>query len=87
MPRLLNTLNIDVACYGNHDFDFGEDTLLELANQTSFPWVLGNAVRKDSHVDLSEHVPARRRLLAGAREFVIREVGRHRIGLFGLAGT
>ncbi|EFE39626.1 nucleotidase, putative [Trichophyton verrucosum HKI 0517] len=37
IPTILNTMNIDVACYGNHDFDFGEDRLVELSKVTKFP--------------------------------------------------
>ena len=79
MAPVLNGLGIDVACYGNHDFDFGEARLVELTKQISFPWVLANAVSGDGS--------ARGRLLAGAHEYVIKEVAGYRIGFFGLAGT
>lgn len=46
MVPALNAIGIDVACYGNHDFDFGEDQLEELANQTNFPWLISNADMK-----------------------------------------
>jgi 5'-nucleotidase len=79
MAPVLDSLGIDVACYGNHDFDFGEARLLELAKQTSFPWVLSNAVALDGS--------AKGRLLAGAHDYLIKEVAGYRIGFFGLAGT
>ncbi|KAI1859841.1 hypothetical protein JX265_010290 [Neoarthrinium moseri] len=80
MIDLLNALNIDVACYGNHDFDFGEARLSHLSRQTNFPWTLANAVRKHCVGD-------QRRYLAQAQKFVTREVAGYRLGFFGLAGT
>jgi 2',3'-cyclic-nucleotide 2'-phosphodiesterase (5'-nucleotidase family) len=77
MAPVLDGLGVDAACYGNHDFDFGEMRLAELARQTRFPWLLANAVSgKDGN----------RRLLAGAREYLVKEVAGYRIGFFGLAG-
>jgi 5'-nucleotidase len=78
MVTVLDGLGVDVACYGNHDFDFGEARLFELSKQTSFPWTLANAVAAG---DDSE------RLLAGAHSYVVKEVAGYRIGFFGLAGT
>ncbi|KAL7952827.1 2,3-cyclic-nucleotide 2-phosphodiesterase [Trichoderma compactum] len=80
MPALLNSLNIDVACYGNHDFDFGDDRLVQLSKQTTFPWTLANAVRNPRSSDNDS-------LLAQAKEYVIQNVAGYRIGFFGLAGT
>ncbi|PHH65674.1 hypothetical protein CDD81_1760 [Ophiocordyceps australis] len=80
MTPVLNGLGIDVACYGNHDFDFGEERLVELASQTKFPWTLANVVGNTG----SRQEP---RLLAGAREYVVKKVGGYSIGFFGLAGS
>ncbi|KOS17835.1 Trifunctional nucleotide phosphoesterase protein [Escovopsis weberi] len=80
MPALLNSLNLDVACYGNHDFDFGDARLIHLSERTNFPWTLTNAIRKP-------RVGGRHQFLAGAHEYIIREIAGHRIGFFGLAGT
>ncbi|OKL64609.1 hypothetical protein UA08_00561 [Talaromyces atroroseus] len=76
MVPVLDILGIDVACYGNHDFDFGEDRLVELVKQTRFPWTLANAVSTVGG-----------RLLANAHEYVIKEAAGYRIGFFGLAGS
>lgn len=35
-------LGITVACLGNHDLDFDEDTVINLLSQTNFPWLLSN---------------------------------------------
>jgi 5'-nucleotidase len=42
MVPVLNALNLTAACYGNHDFDFGVDTLLKLRNKCTFPWFISN---------------------------------------------
>ncbi|KAL5351400.1 hypothetical protein ACLOAV_003259 [Pseudogymnoascus australis] len=81
MPALLNALNIDVACYGNHDFDFGEARLSDLSDRTTFPWTLANAVRKQP---IGQHDS---KLLARAHEHVIRDIAGYKIGFLGLAGT
>lgn len=80
MAPLLDSLNIDIGCYGNHDFDFGEDRLVEIVQHTRFPWTLANAVITDSAAGKS-------RFLAGAHEYVVKEMSGYRIGFFGLAGT
>ncbi|KAH7929948.1 Metallo-dependent phosphatase [Leucogyrophana mollusca] len=72
---VLNHLSIDVACYGNHDFDFGAEKLTELSTKCNFPWLLSNAFTSDG------------RLLSSAREYVVRQYKGYKIGFFGLAGT
>ncbi len=68
--RLLNELGIDAMVAGNHDFNYGLDRLLELAEMASFP-ILGANVIKDGKVVLQEHI--------------IKEVGGVKIGIFGIA--
>ncbi|KAH7907220.1 Metallo-dependent phosphatase [Hygrophoropsis aurantiaca] len=72
---ILNHLSIDVACYGNHDFDFGAEKLTQLSSQCNFPWLLSNASTSDG------------KLLSSAKEYVIRQYKGYKIGFFGLAGT
>ncbi|KAI9373838.1 Metallo-dependent phosphatase-like protein [Aspergillus egyptiacus] len=80
MCPLLDLVGVDIACYGNHDFDFGDARLVELCGRLKFPWVLSNAYR----------VPrGEKKLLLGAgREYVVRELKNGlRVGFFGLAET
>ncbi|KAI4524465.1 Metallo-dependent phosphatase [Schizophyllum commune Loenen D] len=72
---VLNYLGIDIACYGNHDFDLGEQRLVELSAQCNFPWLLSNAFSPSGS------------LLASAHHHIIKQSGPLRIGFFGLAGT
>ncbi|EFE34384.1 UDP-sugar hydrolase, putative [Trichophyton benhamiae CBS 112371] len=83
IPTILNAMNIDVACYGNHDFDFGEDRLVALSKITKFPWLLTNVLRKDSQSTQGGDD----KLLALAHKHIIREVGGLKVGFIGLAGT
>lgn len=82
MVPLLEALKIDMACYGNHDFDFGEERLKELSRKTSFPWLLSNAFHKSPHGKKASATT----LLACADNYVVREVDGFRIGFIGLAG-
>ncbi|KAK7455107.1 hypothetical protein VKT23_010978 [Stygiomarasmius scandens] len=77
MVPVLNHLGVDVGCYGNHDFDFGETQLVHLSSLCNFPWVLSNAFH-----DSGEH-----RLLASAKEYHVLTHKGYRIGFFGLAGS
>ncbi|KAL6233774.1 hypothetical protein BDW75DRAFT_241740 [Aspergillus navahoensis] len=76
---LLNLVGVDIGCYGNHDFDFGDARLIELSSQLKFPWLLSNV----------SHLPRdRRRTLGSAQEYIVRDLENGiRIGFIGLAGT
>ncbi|KAE8154888.1 Metallo-dependent phosphatase-like protein [Aspergillus avenaceus] len=81
MLPILNYLRIDVGCYGNHDFDFGNQRLVDLSNQLQFPSVLSNAFHSADGGHGSQS------LLGAAREYVTHTIGGLRLGFFGLAGT
>ena len=42
MIKALNALPVDVATLGNHEFDYGCQTLLDRLRQSRFPWVVAN---------------------------------------------
>lgn len=42
MADVLNLCHITAACAGNHDFDFGVDTLDDLVKRSNYPWLLSN---------------------------------------------
>ncbi|KAI8388837.1 Metallo-dependent phosphatase-like protein [Radiomyces spectabilis] len=44
MTNVLKLLNINAACIGNHDFDFGLPQLQKLLGNTNFPWLLSNVL-------------------------------------------
>jgi len=39
MIDILNGLNLDAASLGNHEFDFGVDTLAKRVKESNFPWL------------------------------------------------
>ncbi|RHZ55741.1 bifunctional metallophosphatase/5'-nucleotidase [Aspergillus thermomutatus] len=81
MVPFLNHLNVDVACYGNHDFDFGETRLMELSRKVHFPWALSNVSRMTEDGDFSTEP------LACGERYIIRTVQGYKVGFIGLAGT
>jgi 2',3'-cyclic-nucleotide 2'-phosphodiesterase (5'-nucleotidase family) len=48
MLNVFNSLNVDVATLGNHDFDFGISDLENLIKKTSCKWVLSNMIDKET---------------------------------------
>ncbi|KAL4808426.1 Metallo-dependent phosphatase-like protein [Aspergillus unguis] len=74
---ILDLVGIDIACYGNHDFDFGDARLVELSGMLKFPWLLSNAFH------LGET-----RALGSAEKYTIRQLDNGlKTGFIGLAGT
>jgi hypothetical protein len=73
MPPCLNEMGIHTAVFGNHDFDFGVEVLLDLAHQTNFPWLMSNVYDK-----------ATGKPLAGGQITRVFEWNGHKVGLLGL---
>lgn len=68
-----NTIGLDYAVFGNHEFDFGPDVLRERMNESRFKWLAANVVDKRTGKTFGNTAP-----------YVIREFGNVKIGLFGL---
>uniref|UniRef100_A0A1I8IWB6 Metallophos domain-containing protein n=1 Tax=Macrostomum lignano TaxID=282301 RepID=A0A1I8IWB6_9PLAT len=51
---VLKACNIDAACFGNHDFDFGVDNLVQCSQETGFPWLLSNIIDRETGRPLAE---------------------------------
>ena len=49
MVEALNTLGVDVATFGQHDFDFGVDQTASLVEASRFPWITSNLVNEASN--------------------------------------
>jgi len=73
MIPILNQMGIGAACIGNHDFDFGMETLIELIGETNFPWLMSNCL------DVKTGKP-----LAHGLEKVVLTFNELRIGIIGL---
>lgn len=74
MIDVLNKLNIDAACIGNHEFDMGLDNLEKLLDESNFPWLLSNVY--DSQTEST---------LLKLDTQVVFNIDNVKVGLFGLA--
>jgi 2',3'-cyclic-nucleotide 2'-phosphodiesterase (5'-nucleotidase family) len=68
-----NQIGVDVASFGQHDFDFGAEQTKKLINASSFPWVSSNLVNTDE-TPFTENTT------------FVQEVNGLRIGYIGLTG-
>ena len=68
-----NQLGLDVATFGNHEFDFGAPTLLARMRESRFAWVSANVLDR-----------ATGRLFGDARPTYVVERGGVQVGFFGL---
>eukprot|EP00118_Oscarella_pearsei_P011867 m.83044 g.83044 ORF g.83044 m.83044 type:complete len:568 (+) comp36325_c0_seq4:142-1845(+) len=73
MVPVLNAAGVEVAVYGNHDFDFGVDNLESVAGKTTAVWLLSNVTDSES-----------KEPLAGGKVTTILQWEGHKIGFMGL---
>mgnify|MGYP001171011482 FL=1 len=71
MINLMNAVGYDAMAPGNHDFNNGYERLVELSKIANFPILAANVIPKEGEMELGE--------------YVIKEIGGLRIGIFGLA--
>jgi len=76
MIAVLNAAGLDAATFGNHEFDFGPDVLRERMKESHFAYVVANVIDKQTG-----------KPFGGASEYLIREIGGVRVGIFGLVLT
>lgn len=69
--KVMNAVGYDAMTPGNHDFNYGQDRLLELANLAQYPIISANVLKADGTTLLEP--------------YVIKEVGGLKIGIFGLS--
>src|SRR6185312_3905071 len=73
MIEAWNTIGLDYATFGNHEFDFGPDVLKQRIQESKFGWIAANVI------DTTTGKP-----FGGVEPYVIREFGGVKIGIFGL---
>ena len=73
MIDALNAAGLDVAAFGNHEFDFGVDLLLTRMQQAKWQWVNANIVDRRTNA-----------LLANTPPYVIRQANGLKVGIIGL---
>jgi 2',3'-cyclic-nucleotide 2'-phosphodiesterase (5'-nucleotidase family) len=76
MVAALNAAGLDLATFGNHEFDFGLDVLLQRMRESKWQWVVSNIL--DARTG---------RPWGGASPYVVRTFGTLRVGFIGLCLT
>lgn len=72
MVEAFNLLPLDIANFGQHDFDFGPAETKKLIGASSFTWISSNIIDKDSNP------------FANVSTYTVRESNRIKIGFIGL---
>ena len=67
----MNIMGVDAMCVGNHEFDFGQPTLLERVMQAAFPVLAANIMVEETGRPL-------------VTPYVVRELGRETAAIVGL---
>lgn len=68
---VMNAIGYDAMVPGNHDFNYGQDRLVELAGMAKFPIISANVVKTDGTTLL--------------KPYIIKEINGVKIGIFGLS--
>jgi 5'-nucleotidase / UDP-sugar diphosphatase len=72
MIDMTNAVGVDVAVYGNHEFDFGPELVAQRVKESKYPWVSTNVLDKDG------------KPFGGAVLTLTKKVGDFTIGFMGL---
>ena len=73
MIAALNAAGLDLATLGNHEFDFGDDVLIQRMHEATFQWVVSNVV------DTTTNQP-----IGGAAPYLVKTFGTLKVGFIGL---
>jgi len=73
VSNILDLMNVDALTLGNHDFNYGQARLEELANMSNFPFLAANLSREDGEE------------ISYTEDYVIKEYDGVKVGIFGLA--
>ena len=71
-----NAIGLDYSVLGNHEFDFGNDMLVQRMKESKFVWLGANVIDRDTGKSFN-----------GMPPYVIRKFGNIKIGFFGLLTT
>lgn len=71
-----NTIGLDYAALGNHEFDFGNDILIQRMKESKFVWLGSNVIDRNTN-----------KIFNGMPPYVIRSIGNIKIGILGLLTT
>jgi 5'-nucleotidase / UDP-sugar diphosphatase len=80
MMKLLNSMNYDAWCMGNHELDWGLDALVNAVKTSNVPVLGSNCKLGDAWLS---KLPDANHPLAKVKPYVIKEVAGFRIGIIG----
>jgi 5'-nucleotidase len=76
MIAALNAAGLDMATLGNHEFDFGDDVLIQRMHEATWQWVVSNVI------DTRTGQP-----IGGAAPYIVRTFNGLKVGFMGLCLT
>ncbi len=74
MVEVMNAMDYSAAALGNHEFDFGLDTLRKRVNEMTFPILAANIIERDARKQIDFVLP-----------YILKEVNDVSVGIIGLA--
>ena len=81
---LMNAAKYDAMVLGNHEFDYGQDVLLENVRNADFPVLSANTVYKDTGRPILEGIPYAGGTQTNNGQYTIIEKDGVKIGIFGV---
>lgn len=83
MIPIMNKIGIDATCFGNHEFDYGNDHLTKLLKNLnpSFPWILSNLTIYSDNEDKDFIFGEDSDIV---KKYLIKDFGNIRVGFIGL---
>jgi len=76
MIAALNAAGLDLATLGNHEFDFGDDVLIDRMHEAKWQWVVANVVDTRTNRPIGDAAP-----------YVVKTFGGLKVGFIGLCLT
>jgi 5'-nucleotidase len=73
MIAALNAAGLDMATLGNHEFDFGDDVLIQRMKESTFTWVVSNVIDTRTGTPIGNAVP-----------YYVKTFGTLKVGFIGL---
>jgi len=73
MIAALNAAGLDMATLGNHEFDFGDDLLIQRMREAKWTWLVSNVLDTRTNTPIGDAAP-----------YVVRTFGAMKVGFIGL---
>jgi 5'-nucleotidase len=73
MIAALNAAGLDMATLGNHEFDFGDDLLIQRMREAKWTWLISNVIDTRTNKPIGDAAP-----------YVVRTFGTMKVGFIGL---